>query len=169
MQTFSLKHIFEQWRNTLRNEWPEWLLSTANQADGPQIDMGNGYFLAPADLLEGHYHRLTTRTVTVQVGPDLQAAITVLAPDLAPLTEVASGVADTMPQVQPQAQFRADLHRALELTHRQHQAQRVLGTRHTPPVARRLSGAWWGVALALLGLVLVGGYRLRRQRRAQPA
>ena len=163
MQTFSLKHIFEQWRNNLRREWPQWALTSTNQVEGPQIDMGNGYFLSPVDLLEGHYYRLTTRTVTIQVGPDLQAAITVLAPALAPLTEVASEVADTMPQVQPQAQFRADLHRALELTHRQHQAQRVLGTHYPLPVTKQSSVAWWAVALTLLGLACIGGYRLHRR------
>jgi hypothetical protein len=167
VQTFSLRNIFEQWRDTLRHNWSQWLLPAAIQADEPQIDMGNGYFLSSTDLLEGHYHRLTTRTVNVQVDPDLQAAITVVAPTLAPLTEVANEVADTMPKVQPQAQFRADLHRALELTHRQHQAQRVLGTRQTPAVDKRAEVARWGVALALLGVLCVWIYRSRRRRRTQ--
>jgi hypothetical protein len=132
-----------------------------NQANR-KIDMGNGRFATAADLLEGHFHRLATQTVTVQLKPDLQAAITVVAPELAPLTAVASEVAHAMPQVQPGEQFRQELHRALELTHRQHHAQRILGTR---PPAEEMQSSWWLAAL-LVGVVvalLLGRSLLRRR------
>jgi hypothetical protein len=54
---------------------------------------------------------------------------------LAPLTELATEVAGVVPQVQPGVRFRQDLHRALELTHRQHSAQRKLGTQAVEPPA----------------------------------
>lgn len=104
------------------------LRHAALQGESQPIDMGNGRLLSAEDVLEGHFHRLATRTVHVQVKPDLQAALTVLAPKLAPLTEVAAEVAQVLPPIQPAAQFRRDLHRALELTHRQQLAQRKLGT-----------------------------------------
>jgi hypothetical protein len=110
-------------------QWPEfrWLRNRPADTE-PKIDMGDGRFLTAADVLEGHYRRLATQTVTLQVKPDLQAAITVVAPELAPLTAVATDVAQALPRIQPTSQFRSDLHRALELTHRQHHAQRALGT-----------------------------------------
>ncbi|RIK47639.1 MAG: hypothetical protein DCC57_14070 [Chloroflexi bacterium] len=126
---------------------------------GPAIDMGSGHFLTAADLLEGHYHRLATQTVAVQVKPDLQAAITLVAPELAPLTAVASEVAQAMPRVQPAAHFRADLHRALELTHRQQHAQRVLGTR---PLEKERELPW-GIMVLVALLVFVSGLLLYRQ------
>lgn len=118
---------------------------------GPAIDMGDGRFLTAADLLEGHYHRLATQMVAVQVKPDLQSAITVVAPELAPLTAVASEVAQAMPRIQPAAHFRADLHRALELTHRQQHAQRLLGTR-PPETATDLP---WALLILLVSMVVV--------------
>jgi hypothetical protein len=127
---------------------------------GPSIDMGNGRFLTAADLLEGHYHRLAAQTVAVQVKPDLQSAITVVAPELAPLTAVASEVAHAMPRIQPGAHFRADLHRALELTHRQQHAQRVLGTRQ----AAADGELPWGLLILLVSFVAVlGGLLWYRQ------
>lgn len=150
-----------------------------DRADGRlatrKIDMGSGRFLTAADLLEGHYHRLArqataqasqpphTQTVTVQVAPDLQVAIAVLAPELAPLTAVASEVAQAMPHVQPTRQFRQELHRALEQTHRQHQAQRRLGTRRHQDES---SVAWFlisGIGLLLVALWL-GRTHLQRRR-----
>jgi hypothetical protein len=132
-----------------------------NQANR-KIDMGDGRFVTAADVLEGHFHRLATQTVTVQLKPDLQAAITVVAPELAPLTAVASEVAHAMPQVQPGEQFRQELHRALELTHRQQHAQRVLGTR---PPAAEMQSFWWLAALlvGVLVTLLLGRSLLRRR------
>ena len=126
------------------------------------IDMGNGLVMPAEDVLDGHAQRLRSRyaqfsamKVGVQVDDNLVAAITVLAPDLAPLTELAEEVAEAVSPVQPAAQFRQNLHEALERTHRQHAAQRVLGTRSTPTAG----GLWHnqrrpllvgGVILALL-------------------
>jgi hypothetical protein len=148
-------------------QWPEFGWLRNRQVDaGPQIDMGNGRYLTAADLLEGHYRRLATQTVTVQLKPNLQAAITVLAPELAPLTEVASEMVEAMPRIQPANQFRQDLHRALELTHRQQQAQRVLGTR-TPVESGDLP---WTLLLVLTSLVAVLALALfYRQRQTKPS
>ena len=64
------------------------------------IDLGNGRVLGAEDVLEGHFRRMSahrqpsSRQVAVQVGDNLMVAITVLAPDLAPLTEIAEQVFD---------------------------------------------------------------------------
>lgn len=94
------------------------------------IDFGNGAQLGAEDVLETHFQRLArTRTVPIQVGDNLVGAIAVLAPQLAPLTLLAEDVAYALPPVQPASTFRTTLHHALEQTHRQHTAQRMLGTR----------------------------------------
>ncbi len=128
-----------------------------------EIDLGNGRVLGAEDVLEGHFRRMSsyrqplnqpsgqsaTRQVAVKVGDNLMVAITVLAPDLVPLTEIAERVSDAVPLVEPEPHFRQNLHQALERTHRQHAAQRVLGTRPAPrPKPSNLLG-WW--------LVLLGG------------
>lgn len=94
-----------------------------------QIDLGDGTHLPAEDVLDGHLRRLfRRRTVQVQTDDSLHSAITVLAPDLTPLTDLAEDLVDVVTDVSPEPQFRQDLHRALELTHRQHAAQRTLGT-----------------------------------------
>ena len=131
-----------------------------------RIHLGNGQFLAAEDVLEGHFHRIALTTVPVQVRPDLTAAITILAPGLTPLTELAEEVAHTVPLVQPTAQFRHDLHKALEQTHRQHAAQRILGTR---PRATSEHSSWAVFVLLLMVAVTVLGaltYWQKRQRMA---
>jgi hypothetical protein len=116
------------------------------------------------EVLEGHFRHLSkgpqrsTQNVSVQVGSNLTAAITVLSPTLAPLAELAEEVAQVVPQVQPAPQFRANLHKALERAHRQHAAQRVLGTR--PPAAPEPAAEWIDttkltLAAALLAILFV--------------
>lgn len=133
----------------------DYLPRRGRQPDPEQrVHLGNGQFLAAEDVLEGHFHRMAaapvSTTVPIQVRPDLTAAITILAPGLTPLTELAEEVAHTMPLVQPTAQFRHDLHKALEQTHRQHAAQRVLGTRRSAPGGT----SPWGM-LVLLVMVII--------------
>jgi hypothetical protein len=139
------------------------------------IDMGHGRTLSVEDVLDGHFRRMTrdamtrtvdARTVEIQVDDQLRAAITVLAPDLSPLAHLAEELADAVHDVRPEPRFRADLHRALEQTHRQHAAQRTLGTR-TPVAPKASTRPWWGGGLVavLLTLVLVGLWGLRRYRR----
>ncbi|CAN5711245.1 hypothetical protein BH10CHL1_BH10CHL1_08280 [soil metagenome] len=127
-----------------------------------RIDLGNGNFLEAEDVLEGHFHRLASTTVPVQVNANLTAAITVLAPSLTPLTELAEEVAHTMPQVQPAPQFRYHLHRALEQTHRQQAAQRILGTR---PAAQAEGPAWGMLTVILLVAVTLLGVLAYAQKR----
>lgn len=99
-----------------------------------KVDLGNGRFVEAEDVLESHFsHRLDAPRLTVHVEGDLNQALTALAPGLASLTELAEEVDQLVPRAQPAPQFRQDLHKALELTHRQHHAQRVLGTRIEAP------------------------------------
>jgi hypothetical protein len=135
-------------------QWLDWWPWGKESSELKQpIDMGNGRFVAPEDLLDGHFRQLTRQSVQVQVKPNLQATIVVVAPSLAPLTAVAEEVAYTLPVVQPAPRFRQDLQRALEQTHRQQRAQRRLGTRPAPAQPPTS----WGMLIsgALLALILL--------------
>jgi hypothetical protein len=164
--------------------WPAWRLFGRESSSSPGIDLGNGRIMAAEDVLEGHFRRVAARrhpptqgaspgihTVEVQVADGLVAAIGVLAPELAPLTALAEDVSTAVPLVQPEAKFRATLQEALERTHRQHAAQRRLGTR--PPVAQRAwtepapAPLWWLTALLLLVGVLTFWWQRHNYR--QPA
>ena len=152
-------------------QWPtvHWLHRAQDAANRP-IDMGNGRVIRAADVLDGHARRLMARTVQVQVKPDLQAAISVLAPDLAPLTNLAEEVANTTPRVEPTQRFRDDLHRALEQSHRQHAAQRHLGICTDAALATQSSAWRWSLFAFLTTLILtvsLGGLVMRR-RKLQP-
>lgn len=139
------------------------------------IDLGNGRVLGAEDVLEGHYRRMATnrqitqsgratRQVPVQVGDNLTVAITVLAPELVPLTEVAEQVSGAVPLVEPERAFRENLHQALERTHRQHAAQRMLGTRPTSRAKPTPALRWWMVLAGLVATIaLVWGWRSARQ------
>ena len=158
---------------------PGWLQSVGDFWRGetlPQggIDLGNGRMMGAEDVLEGHYRRLAshrpsaggqpaTRQVAVQVGDNLTVAITVLAPTLAPLTQLAEQVSGVVPVVGPEPQFRQNLHQALERTHRQQAAQRALGTRPAPrPRPATLMGVWWVIAGLVAGVALLWGWRARQ-------
>ncbi len=123
----------------------------------PGIDLGGGRVLGAEDVMESHYRRVRSRIypVAVQVSDSLVAAIGVLAPGLAPLTEVAEQMATAVPAVTPEPEFRAHLHEALERTHRQHAAQRMLGTRRVAVRRRSPRGRWLVALVALTGLLLV--------------
>lgn len=136
----------------------------ACHAGAGTLDMGQGRTLDPEDVLDGHFRRLSSRpprteTVAVQSSDTLTSAITVLAPELAPLTDLAEELATTVPDIQPEARFRADLHRALEATHRQHAAQRALGTRPLPPDDGEERSTLPWLATALLVFVFVWLWR----------
>lgn len=116
-----------------------------------KVDLGNGRFVQAEDVLESHFsNRLDTPRLTVHVEGDLNQALTALAPGLASLTELAEEVDQLVPRVQPTPQFRQDLHKALELTHRQHHAQRVLGTRVETPETQT---PWTMIALIIVLVV----------------
>lgn len=113
-----------------------------------KVDLGNGQIVQGEDVLDSHFtNRLDTPRLTVHVEGDLNRALTALAPGLASLTELAEKVDEAVPRAQPAPQFRQDLQKALELTHRQHHAQRVLGTRVETPEP--------GVPWTMLALILM--------------
>lgn len=150
----------------LRRPWAE------HDYAASRVDMGNGRVLGPEDVLEGHWSHLLaerrahgTRTVTVRVPDDFSAAIMVMAPELAPLTELAEEVADVLPAVHPTPQFRRDLYEALERTHRQQSAQRALGTRLGHESSRRPRRLWWTLAVLALGALVWMGWRMARNSR----
>ena len=144
--------------------WQGLKSEAADALGASQVDLGNGRFLKAEDVLDGHFHRLATATVPVQVRSDLTAAITVLAPGLTPLTDLAEEVAQAVPLVQPAPHFRHHLHKALEQTHRQQTAQRILGTR--PPAVSQTTPWPIFVLFVLITVALLGiiGYRQQRRR-----
>ena len=82
-------------------------------------------------------------------------------PSLAPLTNLAEDLVDVVPQVEPTAQFRQDLHKALEMTYRQQAAQRQLGTRPAPTIDGTLAArqsSLWALAMLLVTLFLLRVY-----------
>ena len=122
-----------------------------------QVDFGNGRAVSAADLLDGHFQRLATQPVpqSLSGAHELHTTIAVVAPTLTPLTDLAEEVAHTLPVAQPTPQFRDTLYKALEQTHRQHHAQRVLGTR--PQVVETNEVHAWliiGTAFTIVGIVL---------------
>ncbi len=152
---------------------PAWLQFGRESVSQAGIDLGNGRVMAPEDVLEGHFRRVSARRyanahkVEVQVGDGLIAAIAVLAPDLAPLTALAEDVSSAVPPVHPAPKFRADLQEALERTHRQHAAQRVLGTRPAPPTPHTSpEPVGWLVLLLIVGALF---FWWTRRTHRQPA
>ena len=99
-------------------------------ADLPNgIDLGNGQTVDAADVVDGHFQRLSTDEEAIST---LNVSIAALAPDIMPLTAVAEEVAEIAPDAQPADQFRANLHQALEAAHQQQAAKRVLGIQPHP-------------------------------------
>lgn len=123
-----------------------------------QIDFGEGRAVSAADLLDGHFQRLATQPVSPSLSGehDLHTTIAVVAPTLTPLTDLAEEVAETMPLAQPTPHFRDTLYKALEQTHRQHHAQRVLGTRPVATENNEVHG-WLviGVVFTIAGIFLM--------------
>ena len=130
---------------------------------GGPVDLGGGRQVAAEDVLEGHFRRMAraertlqiaqtaqaAREVRVQIAPGLTGAIRVMAPQLAPLTEVAEELASAFPSVRPAPEFRRELHRALEIAHREHVAARAeLAQRKATQGGRRVSVRTWLWALA---------------------
>jgi hypothetical protein len=133
------------------------------------IDLGGGHRMAPEDVLESHFRRihgppivLRTQDVSVQVAPNFQSAIRVVAPTLAPLTQIAEELATRFPTVQPATDFRNELQRALEEAHRLKTEKRGI-----PAGLPRFRRSRWVTAtattLAVLGLVGVVLWLLRRK------
>lgn len=130
---------------------------------GGPVDLGGGRQVAAEDVLEGHFRRMARAghtaqlaqaaqagsEVRVQLAPGLTGAIRVMAPQLAPLTEVAEELASAFPSVRPAPEFRSELHRALEVAHREHMAARAaLAERNAAQGGRRISARTWLWALA---------------------
>ncbi len=154
---------------TLRSlRWPD----LRNRRTPPAIDLGGGRHLPAEDLLEGHFRRLAStpasQEIQVQVTPNLNAAMRVVAPQLAPLTQIAEEIATTFPSVRPTEEFRRDLQRALEMAHRQQHAQRTLGTQSAPKDEASARWLWWLAVTAAVLIVVLIGLGLR-QRKRQPS
>ena len=152
--------------STLRSlRWP----NLRNRRPPTAIDLGGGRHLPAEDLLEGHFRRLAStpasQEIQVQVTPNLNAAIRVVAPQLAPLTQIAEELATTFPCVRPTEEFRRDLQRALEMAHRQQHAQRTLGTLPTPEDTANSQWLWWLALAASLLIVATVGLGLRQRKR----
>ena len=131
------------------------------------VDLGNGNSVQAENILDSHFtNRLDTPRLTMHVEGDLNQALTALAPSLASLTELAEEVDQAVPRAQPTPQFRHDLQKALELTHKQHHAQRVLGTRVELPEPQT---PWAMVALLVLLITCTLSLTLylRKRRTAQ--
>lgn len=132
------------------------------------IDLGNGKMVRSEDLLDGHANNLRTIKLDHATEPkkrDLTSAVRVVAPEIAPLTDLAYTIAEKSPQSQPKDKFRADLQHALESTHRQQKVRRTLGMQ---PPARKEPALWkspWFMAfVGLLLLLLVGALRSKGER-----
>lgn len=129
------------------------------------VDLGNGRIVKAEDLLDSHFtNRIGAPRLTVHVEGDLNKALTALAPGLASLTELAEEVDQAVPRAQPTPQFRQDLQKALELTHKQHHAQRVLGTRVETPEAQT---PWGMLSLVVLLVTCTIGITLYLMKRRE--
>ncbi len=148
--------------------WP-----TRQASVPPKIDFGGGFLVPAEDVLDGHLKRLlrnSSQSVQIQTGHSLQSTIEVSSPELAPLTGLAEDLAEVVPDVSPEPNFREELHRALERTHRQHAAQRTLGTRPAPVSEKRRTISSYLIMLnlfllATLGLLVLRRYSRRHSRR----
>lgn len=131
------------------------------------IDMGNGQTLPAEDVLDGHFQRLTKQQVEGTAGEDeratkrvdstLNSAVQKLSPELAPLTDLATNLAEQTDMAFPAPQFRQNLHNALERAHQEQSARRVLGIQPQPLHDPWPLGAWRGWVLLLLGASTVLG------------
>lgn len=153
---------------TFRSEWmPTW----AGRKPVQGIDLGGGRTLPPEEVLESHFRRLAqmqtqgaanhTQDVRIEVAPNIKAAIRVMAPKLAPLTEIAEELAVKINSVEPEPGFRSELHRALEEAHRQMAAQRA-----AQPESRWFQSPilWAGLVAATSLLSLLLAFLAWRQR-----
>lgn len=148
-----------------------WLRNDSPANDG--LDMGEGRRLAPEDVLDGHSTRLIANrqqpqartTVPVQVKDGVSVAITVLAPELAPLATLAEQVAFAVPAVSPEPIFRRNLYEALERTHRQHRVEELLGTRSTYMRKRGAIAVRLVTISALLSIIISTWFAWRWLRR----
>ncbi len=125
------------------------------------LDLGNGVVLKAEDVVDSHAKRLQTRNGSASLSPALRS----LAPDLAPLTDLAQSVADQSPDARPADKFRSDLQRALETSHKQQTVRRTLGIQPAAKVDPPVWQSPWFVAL-LLGVVMTWMFFYRRQRNA---
>lgn len=147
---------------------PTWL---GGKTDQNGIDLGGGRLLPAEDVLESHFRRLAEQTaafkagtqdVQIEVAPNLSAAIRVVAPKLAPLTEIAEELSHKIGTVAPDTQFRSELHRALEEAHRQLAAQRAAQPESRWFTSTLLWVAIAGVSVALFALS-IGAIFLRKR------
>ena len=138
------------------------------------LDLGDGLVLGPEEVLEGHFSRLTAARPNADPGAaatnSLQSAISALVPDLVPLTGLATDLADAVQTVAPEARFRQDLHRALEMSHRQRAVRKQLGA-YGPDAANErdtITQLWMVVGLsAIIAALFYACYSKLRTKRSR--
>lgn len=152
---------------TFRSNWLMPWTGRKSVADG--IDLGGGRTLPAEDVLESHFRRMAAirnqgnvEDVRIEVAPNIKAAIRVMAPKLAPLTDIAEELAVKINSVEPEPGFRSELHRALEEAHRQMAAQRA-----AEPESRWFQSPilWAGLVAATSALSVLLAVLAWRQRK----
>lgn len=117
------------------------------------VDLGGGRMVSAEDIVDGHAQRLhkeTRHEADKSTSTNLTNAVRTVAPELAPLTDLAQKIADQSTKAQPDGKFRSDLQQALESTYRQQHVRRKLGLQ----LAAQKDPLWWQSPW-LLGAVLV--------------
>ena len=126
-----------------------------------KINLGKGQTIHAIDVVEGHAQRLRkAKTNAAPAGSEqaITSAVRTVAPEVAPLTDLALNIANNSTNAQPASKFRKELQQALETSHRQQSVRRSLGiqapAKKDPP--------WWQsswflfVVATLLIIVTVG-------------
>lgn len=149
-------------------QWQRWSLwQTENRGFATHIDLGNGRTMRTEDLLDGHARRLNGASANAadQYGKsNLTTAVRVVAPQVAPLTDLAQTIAEKSTPAHPANKFRSDLQQALENTHRQQNVRRTLGIQ---PSSRKEKSVWqsrWFFLATVVMVLLTVGILRRRYR-----
>lgn len=148
-------------------QWQQWRPWQENQFVGTaEIDLGSGKKVHAVDLVDGHAQRLRENTAGLDEGKrDLTDAVRVIAPQLAPLTDLAQNISNHSTPAHPTTKFRKDLQQALEISHRQQSVRRTLGIQ--PPAQKET--VWWQspwlmLAVAVLIVVIGSGIVARKRQ-----
>ncbi|MFN8440241.1 MAG: hypothetical protein U0175_05715 [Caldilineaceae bacterium] len=117
------------------------------------VDLGGGRVVNAEDIVDGHAQRLhkeAKQETDKSTSTSVTNAMRVVAPELAPLTDLAQNIANQSTKAQPDGKFRSDLQRALESSYRQQHVRRKLGLQ--PAAQKDLP---WFQSPWLIGTVVV--------------